>query len=38
MTESTRDGRYTMKDAKGRTIVSRQATPDDLRRLRSFVH
>jgi hypothetical protein len=37
ITESLRSGRYVMKDAKGRTIISRQATANDTRRLSRFL-
>ena len=37
ITESLRSGRYVMKDAKGRTIISRQATANDARRLSRFL-
>lgn len=36
ITESLRSGRYVMKDPKGRTIISRQATANDARRLSRF--
>ena len=36
MTERVKDGRYVMKDAKGRTIINRTATTSDQSRLRSF--
>ena len=36
MTEEVTGGRYVMKDAKGRTIINREATRPDLLRLRSF--
>ena len=36
MTETIVDGRYVMKDAKGRTIINRKATPSDQTRLQSF--
>ena len=37
ISEVVRDGRYIMKDSKGRTIVNRQATLADEIRLR-FLH
>ncbi|WP_221142542.1 hypothetical protein [Rhizobium bangladeshense] len=37
ITESLRSGRYVMKDAKGRTIISRQATASDANRLSRFL-
>lgn len=37
ITESLRSGRYVMKDSKGRTIVSRQATANDARRLSRYL-
>ncbi|MBX4893701.1 hypothetical protein [Rhizobium bangladeshense] len=37
ITESLRSGRYVMKDAKGRTIISRQATARDANRLSRFL-
>ncbi|UXN66183.1 hypothetical protein N8E89_23610 (plasmid) [Phyllobacterium sp. A18/5-2] len=37
MSERIKDGRYVMKDAKGRTIINRTATTADQSRLRSFV-
>jgi hypothetical protein len=36
MSERIKDGRYVMRDAKGRTIVNRTATVSDESRLRSF--
>ncbi|TIX39097.1 MAG: hypothetical protein E5V40_17535, partial [Mesorhizobium sp.] len=33
MKEEIRNGRFEMEDALGRTIVERQATPEDLARL-----
>jgi hypothetical protein len=36
MSERIKDGRYVMKDAKGRTIINRTATTSDQSRLRSF--
>ncbi|WP_271894265.1 hypothetical protein [Candidatus Phyllobacterium onerii] len=36
MSEGIKDGRYVMKDAKGRTIINRTATTSDASRLRSF--
>ncbi|WP_271899411.1 hypothetical protein [Candidatus Phyllobacterium onerii] len=36
MSERIKDGRYVMKDAKGRTIINRTATVSDESRLRSF--
>ncbi|AJD45174.1 hypothetical protein RGR602_PC01144 (plasmid) [Rhizobium gallicum bv. gallicum R602sp] len=36
MSEEVKRGRYIMKDAKGRTIVNRRATFDDVKRLQSF--
>jgi len=36
MSERIEAGRYTMKDAKGRTIISRTATNSDQSRLQSF--
>ncbi|MBX4953899.1 hypothetical protein HJB56_00055 [Rhizobium lentis] len=37
ITESLRSGRYIMKDSKGRTIISRQATARDASRLSLFL-
>jgi len=37
ITETLRRGRYIMRDSKGRTIVDRQATANDVRRLNRFV-
>ncbi|MBB4409493.1 MULTISPECIES: hypothetical protein [Agrobacterium tumefaciens complex] len=37
ISESVQRGRYVMKDAKGRTIVNRDATTADEQRLRSFL-
>ncbi|AGS21577.1 hypothetical protein NXC12_CH01806 [Rhizobium etli] len=37
ITESLRSGRYIMKDSKGRTIISRQATASDANRLSRFL-
>jgi len=37
ITETLRRGRYVMKDGKGRTIISRQATANDARRLGRYV-
>ncbi|WP_176538940.1 hypothetical protein [Rhizobium sp. J15] len=37
ITETLQSGRYTMKDSKGRTIISRQATANDARRLSRFL-
>jgi hypothetical protein len=36
MSERIADGRYMMKDAKGRTIINRTATSSDRSRLQSF--
>ncbi|UXN66287.1 hypothetical protein N8E89_24255 (plasmid) [Phyllobacterium sp. A18/5-2] len=36
MSESITHGRYVMKDAKGRTIINRTATPLDLSRLQLY--
>ena len=36
MSERIKDGRYVMKDAKGRTIINRTATTADQSRLQSF--
>jgi hypothetical protein len=36
MMEAIVDGRYVMKDAKGRTIINRKAIPSDQLRLQSF--
>ena len=36
ITETLRGGRYIMKDGKGRTIISRQGTASDARRLSRF--
>ena len=36
MSERIKDGRYVMKDAKGRTIINRTATTSDQSRLQSF--
>jgi hypothetical protein len=38
MSEQIRNGRYIMKDARGRTIVNRRATSADAKRLQSFIH
>ncbi|QND44778.1 hypothetical protein HB780_07245 (plasmid) [Rhizobium lusitanum] len=38
MSEAIQNGRYVMKDSKGRTIINRSATTDDQKRLKSFVH
>lgn len=38
MSEAVRDGRYIMKDSKGRTIVNRRAILGDEVRLRFFRH
>ncbi len=38
MSEVIRNGRYIMKDARGRTIVNRRATSADEKRLQSLVH
>ncbi len=38
MSEVIRNGRYIMKDAKGRTIVNRRATSADEKRLHSLIH
>lgn len=38
MSETVQGGRYTMKDARGRTIISRNAQPADQARLRSLLH
>ena len=35
--EEIEDGRYEMKDARGRTVVERRATPADVARLRSLL-
>ncbi|MGO6907603.1 hypothetical protein ACCS96_46795, partial [Rhizobium ruizarguesonis] len=37
ITETLQRGRYIMKDSKGRTIISRQATANDARRLSRFL-
>ncbi len=37
ITETLRRGRYIMRDSKGRTIVDRQATANDVRRLNRIV-
>jgi hypothetical protein len=37
ISESVQRGRYVMKDAKGRTIVNRDATVSDEERLRAFL-
>ncbi|ASY65228.1 glycine-rich cell wall protein (plasmid) [Sinorhizobium sojae CCBAU 05684] len=37
ISEEIRNGRYIMKDARGRTIVNRRATEDDQKRLLSFI-
>ncbi|KIV60771.1 hypothetical protein SZ54_4972 [Rhizobium sp. UR51a] len=37
ISESVQRGRYVMKDAKGRTIVNRDATVSDEQRLRAFL-
>jgi hypothetical protein len=36
MSERITDGRYIMKDAKGRTIINRRATAPDATRLQSL--
>ena len=36
MSERIKDGRYVMKDAKGRTIINRTATTSDQSRVQSF--
>ncbi|UXN66255.1 hypothetical protein N8E89_24060 (plasmid) [Phyllobacterium sp. A18/5-2] len=36
MSERIKDGRYVMKDAKGRIIINRTATTSDQSRMRSF--
>jgi hypothetical protein len=38
MSEEIKNGRYIMKDARGRTIVNRRATSADEKRLQSLVH
>lgn len=38
MSEEIRNGRYIMKDARGRTIVNRRANSADAKRLRSLIH
>ncbi|MBB4568712.1 hypothetical protein GGE60_002831 [Rhizobium leucaenae] len=38
MSEEIQNGRYVMKDSKGRTIINRSATVADQQRLRSFLH
>jgi len=38
MSEKIQNGRYVMKDARGRTIINRSANPSDQSRLRSFIH
>ena len=38
MSELIRNGRYIMRDARGRTIVNRRATSADATRLESFTH
>ncbi|OWW04216.1 hypothetical protein ATY81_17290 [Rhizobium sp. R72] len=38
MSELIRNGRYIMRDARGRTIVNRRATSADETRLESFTH
>jgi hypothetical protein len=37
ISEEIDDGRYIMKDSRGRTIVDRRATTADKRRLQSFI-
>ncbi|OHV79562.1 hypothetical protein [Ensifer sp. LCM 4579] len=37
ISEEIRNGRYIMKDARGRTIVNRRATENDQKRLLSFI-
>jgi hypothetical protein len=36
--ETIQNGRYVMKDSKGRTIVNRRASRSDEERLRGFLH
>lgn len=38
MSEKIQNGRYVMKDARGRTIINRSANSSDRSRLRSFIH
>lgn len=38
LSERIQNGRYVMKDSKGRTIINRLASKADESRLRSFVH
>ncbi len=38
MSEEIQNGRYVMKDSRGRTIINRSATTADHLRLRSFLH
>jgi len=38
MSEEIINGRYIMKDARGRTIVNRRATSADEKRLQSLIH
>ncbi|QFI68871.1 hypothetical protein EKH55_3997 [Sinorhizobium alkalisoli] len=37
ISEEIRNGRYIMKDARGRIIVNRSATEDDQKRLLSLI-
>jgi hypothetical protein len=38
LSEAIQNGRYVMKDSKGRTIVNRRASKSDENRLRGFLH
>ena len=38
ITEEIANGRYIMKDARGRTIINRRATANDRKRIDSFLH
>jgi hypothetical protein len=38
LSERIQNGRYVMKDSKGRTIINRLASKADESRLRSFIH
>ncbi|AHK47591.1 hypothetical protein OV14_b1461 (plasmid) [Ensifer adhaerens OV14] len=37
MSEEINNGRYIMKDARGRTIINRKATLADLKRIQSLI-
>jgi hypothetical protein len=38
LSEAIQNGRYVMKDSKGRTIINRRASQSDENRLRGFLH